>query len=35
VPAGAASTERYRLLVFAGPIDAPAVEAQWRRFAAA
>jgi hypothetical protein len=35
LPAGAASTERYRLLVFAGPIDAAAVEAQWRRFAAA
>jgi len=32
--AGAASSERYRLLVFAGPIDAARTEAAWQRFAA-
>jgi hypothetical protein len=34
LPAGRSSTERYRLLVFTGPIDAAATEAAWRRFAA-
>ena len=35
LPAGAAGSERYRLLVFAGPIDAAHVESEWQRFAAA